>query len=559
MEINSSPTLTLTHGQVPEGTPRRSANFHPSVWGNYFLAYASVAMEPDVKTKQRIEQLKEKVREMIVASADKPSQKLSLIDAIQRLGVGYHFETEIETTLQHIYETYHEMANDEDLYTVALSFRVLRQQGHPVSCDVFNKFKNNEGKFQEYVKGDVRGLISLYEATHLRVHGEDILDEALDFTTTHLNSAVPNLNNAIAAQVVHALNQPIHKGLTRLEARHYILFYEQKDSHNKALLDFAKLDFNHLQKLHQKELSEITRWWKNLDFANKLPFARDRLVEGYFWILGVYFEPQYILARRIITKVFSVTSIIDDIYDVYGTLEELVLFTDAIQRWEKNALDQLPEYMKLCYQALLDVYNMIDEEMAKEGRSYRVNYAKSEMKNLVKAYFEEAKWYHEGYVPSMEEYMRVALATSGYKMLATTSLVGMGDLVTKEGFKWLSSDPLILEAASVICRLMDDMASHKHEQERGHVASAVECYMKQHGVAEEEVYVEFKQRVTNAWKDMNAECLHPTAVPMPLLARVLNLGRVINLVYMGEDGYTNSGKRLKQCVTSVLIDSVPIN
>ncbi|KAF7141749.1 hypothetical protein RHSIM_Rhsim06G0190500 [Rhododendron simsii] len=203
------------------------------------------------------------------------------------------------------------------------------------------------------------------------------------------------------------------------------------------------------------------RWWKILDFANKLPFARDRLVEGYFWVLGVYFEPQYILARKILTKVFYMTSIIDDIYDVYGTLEELVLFTDAIERWEKNALDQLPEYMKLCYQALLDVYDMIDEETAKEGKSYHVNYAKSEMKNLVKAYFEEAKWYHEGYVPSMEEYMRVALPTSGYKMVATTSLVGMGDLVTEEGFKWLSSDPLILEAASVICRLMDDMASHK--------------------------------------------------------------------------------------------------
>ncbi|KAI8552712.1 hypothetical protein RHMOL_Rhmol06G0288000 [Rhododendron molle] len=515
--------------------------------------------EPDVKTEQRIEQLKEKVKEMIVASANKSSQKLSLIDAIQRLGVGYHFETEIETTLQHIYDTYHEMANDQDLYTVALSFRVLRQQGHPVSYDVFNKFKDNKGKFQEYVKGDVRGLVSLYEATHLRVHGEDILDEALDFTTTHLNSAVPNLKNAIADQVVHALNQPIHKGLTRLEARHYILFYEQEDSHNKTLLDFAKLDFNRLQKLHQKELSEITRWWKNLDFARKLPFARDRVVECYFWILGVYFEPQYFLARRILTKVIALTSIIDDIYDVYGTLEELVLFTDAIERWENSALNQLPEYMKLCYQALLDVYNMIDEEMAKEGRSYRVNYAKSAMNKLVRAYFEEAKWCHEGYVPSIEEYMRVALVTGAYKMLATTSLVGMGDLVTEEGFKWVSSDPLILEAASVICRLMDDMVGHKHEQERGHVASAVECYMKQHGVAEEEVYVEFKQRITNAWKDMNAECLRPTAVPMPLLARVLNLARVINLIYTGEDGYTNSGKRLKQCITSVLIDSVPNN
>ena len=77
----------------------------------------------------------------------------------------------------------------------------------------------------------------------------------------------------------------------------------------------------------------ISRWWKDLNVAEKLPFARDRMVECYFWILGVYFEPQYFLARRILTKVISLTSVIDDTYDVYGTIEELILFTDAIQRF----------------------------------------------------------------------------------------------------------------------------------------------------------------------------------------------------------------------------------
>ncbi|THG00894.1 hypothetical protein TEA_026263 [Camellia sinensis var. sinensis] len=109
-----------------------------------------------------------------------------------------------------------------------------------------------------------------------------------------------------------------------------------------------------------------------------------------------------------LTKVIALTSIIDDIYDVYGTLEELALFANAIERfkpihslmnfafdlievskslqlfiiylyfkWEINAIDQLLEYMKPRYQALLDVYNMIDEEMARKGRSYRIHYAKS--------------------------------------------------------------------------------------------------------------------------------------------------------------------------------------
>ncbi|KAL7233712.1 hypothetical protein ACSBR1_017346 [Camellia fascicularis] len=497
---------------------------------------------------------------MLVAANDHPSQKLNFIDAVQRLGVSYHFESEIETALQHIYETdydHHDDKANDDLYTVALLFRLLRQQGYPISCDVFNKFKDDNGKIRESLTGDVRGMLSLYEAAHLRVRGEDILDEALSFTITHLESAVPNLSNLVQEQVIHALNQPIHKGLKRLEATRYFFFYEQDDSHNKVLLNFAKLDFNLLQKMHQWELSEITRWWKELDFAKKMPFARDRIVECYFWILGVYFEPQYLLARRMLTKVIALTSIIDDIYDVYGTLEELVLFTDAIERWEISAIDQLPEYMKPCYQALLDVYNVIDKEMARKGRSYRIDYAKSAMKNLVRAYFEEAKWFHQGYVPSMEEYMRVALVTGAYTMLATTSLVGMGEVVSKEAFDWVSSDPLIVQASSVVCRLMDDMVSHKFEQKRGHVVSAVECYMKQYGASEEEVLVEFQKRVTNTWKDINQECLCPTAAPMPLLLRVVNLARVINVLYKDEDGYTHSGTKLKAFVTLVLSDSMP--
>ena len=96
-----------------------------------------------------------------------------------------------------------------------------------MSCkaDLFNNFKDNEGNFKESLSSDVRGMLSLYEATHFRVHGEDILDEALAFTTTHLQSATKHSSNPLAEQVVHALKQPIRKGLPRLEARHYFSVY----------------------------------------------------------------------------------------------------------------------------------------------------------------------------------------------------------------------------------------------------------------------------------------------------------------------------------------------
>ncbi|XP_057947853.1 probable sesquiterpene synthase [Malania oleifera] len=543
---------------------RRTANFHPSVWGDRFINYTCEDESIQAQKQGRIEELKEEVRRELAAAAGEISQQLHLIDAIQRLGVAYHFQIDIEEALKQAFEKYNSTEYDEsnydgdDLYDAALWFRLLRQEGYNVSYGVFNKFKNDLGNFKESLFSDAKGLLGFYEATHLRVHGDDILDEALEFTTAHLRSIVSQLNYPVADQVAHALKQPLHKGLPRLEARRYFSIYQADASHNKALLELAKLDFNLLQSLHKKELSSITKWWKELDFATKLPFARDRVVEGYFWIVGVYFEPKYMLARRTLTKVIAITSILDDIYDVYGTIEELKIFTEAIERWDISCMDQLPDYMKLCYQALLDVFNEIEEDMAKEGSLFRMYFAKEAMKILVKGYFDEAKWFHEKYVPTFDEYMRVALVTSGYTMLTTISYLGMGEIATKEAFDWLFNHPLIIKASESIGRLMDDMTSHQFEQERGHVASGIECYMNQYGVSEQEAQDEFAKQVINAWKDINQECLRPTAVPMPLLVRILNFTRVIDVIYKGEDGYTHVGKAMKTNIALLLIDHVDI-
>ena len=76
------------------------------------------------------------------------------------------------------------------------------------------------------------------------------------------------------------------------------------------------------------------RWWKEVDFERKLPFGRDRIVELYFWTMAVYFEPHYSAARIIVSKIIAVGTVMDDIYDAFGTFEELEIFTEAIRRFE---------------------------------------------------------------------------------------------------------------------------------------------------------------------------------------------------------------------------------
>ncbi|XP_048133553.1 (-)-germacrene D synthase-like isoform X5 [Rhodamnia argentea] len=500
---SSSPVQKTSH--VAE---RRSANFHPSVWGDYFLKYASDSnpMSSDAKAKDRIERLKGEVRKMLTDAMAKPSQKLNLIDQIQRLGIAYHFETEIDKQLEQIHRSYFEFhcGDNNDLHTIALLFRLLRQQGYTISS----------GK----------------------------------------------ANPSLKKQVSHALNQPIHKGIPRLEAKHYIPLYQEEPSHNEVLLSLAKLDFNLLQVQHQKELGKLTRWWTDLDVERKFPFARDRLVEMYLWMSGVYFEPNYEAAREILIKVVCILSIIDDIYDVYGTLEELELFTKAIERWDIDAKDGLPEYMQACHKTVLDLYDEIGYELARKGRSYRLFYAKEAMKRQVRAYFTEAKWFHQSHIPMMEEYMPIALATSAMEFVLVTLLLGMGDIVTEDAFDWLlHGDSKIVKAVKVVGRLIDDIAGHKFEQERGHAATSVECFMKQHGVTEEKAKEELRKQVADAWNDINEGLRLPTIVPRPLLVRFLNFTRAMHVVYKDEkDLYTHAETKFKEHATSLYVNPLPM-
>ncbi|KAL6146196.1 hypothetical protein ACLB2K_056879 [Fragaria x ananassa] len=559
-QVLASPAQTLN---AAFDVKPRPANYAPCIWGDHFLSYSS--MELDVKVEQHVQELKEEVKRMLMVVVNEPaSHMLDMVDNIQRLGLSYHFENEIDTILKHAHDHFYgnkDFGKDGDLYTTALHFRLLRQQGYNVSCDVFNKFKESNGTFKEYLTSDVVGLLSLYEATHLRVHGEDILEEALIFTTTHLESAAPRLSSPLSKQVTHALYQPLWKGFSRVEARHYMSVYEDYDSHNKTLLTLAKLDFNLMQKVHQKELSDMTRWWKDLDFANKLPFARDRIVETYFWALATIFEPEYHFARTMVCKYGALTTVQDDVYDVYGSYQELELYTDAIERWDISAIDdQLPQCLKDCYKGLLDSYSAYEEKLAKEGNLYRLDYAKEAIKIQLRGYFQEAKWLNEKYTPTMDEYIPNGLNSSFYPM-AITSFVGMGGLVTKDTMDWVLNDPKIVKATALTGRLLNDMAGHKFEQDIEQGASSVECYMNQYGVTEEEAKIELTKQKDAAWKDINQEWLDlhsSNSIPKPLLQIILNLARSGEVLYKNEDLYTNAEAGLKGFIVSLLIEPVPV-
>lgn len=67
--------------------------------------------------------------------------------------------------------------------------------------------------------------------------------------------------------------------------------------------------------------------------------------------------------RTELTKAISFIYIIDDIYDVYGTIKELTLFTEAVNRWDYANTKDLPDYMTMCLKALYDTTNDISSKI----------------------------------------------------------------------------------------------------------------------------------------------------------------------------------------------------
>ncbi|KAI9177382.1 hypothetical protein LWI28_014491 [Acer negundo] len=356
--------------QISDHQSRRSANYQPSLWSYDFLQSLQIGYADD-RYKNRAEKLEEEVRCMINNEDAEMLSILELIDDIQRLGLGHRFNKDIKRAFDRIVslDNGHEfdVKAEEKLHVTALRFRLLRQHGYRISQDVFEAFMDDEGKFKKYVESDVKGILSLYEASFLAFEGENIMDEALTFSRTHLNEVK---SMALSELVSHALELPLHRRMVRLEARWYIEAGSERKHVNGLLLELAKLDFNVVQSQLQSDLKDMSRWWTEIDLARKLNFARDRLMECFFWTVGMVPNPQFNQCHQKLTKVAAFITTIDDIYDVYATLDELECFTNAVQRWDLKAVDDLPDYMKLCFMAL---YNTVNEMAYDSLKQYGEN------------------------------------------------------------------------------------------------------------------------------------------------------------------------------------------
>ncbi|KAF1882158.1 hypothetical protein Lal_00038802 [Lupinus albus] len=424
------------------------------------------------------------------------------------------------------------------------------------STEVFDKFIDKKGSFNQRLCGNMKGIRDLYEASHLSIAGEDILDEAEQFSKQVLKERLLGnwFDNHEAKLVRNTLQHPSHKSMAMFTRRE--LFGDFHSMNNEWLgsfKDFAKNDFSLQKHIHQQEILQISRWWTDLGLGNELKYARNQPLKWYMWSLACLTDPTLSKERVELTKSISFIYIIDDTFDVYGTsLHELTMFTDVVSRWDIAASEQLPDCMKICFKAL---YNLNNEISTKIYRKHGFNPTRSLHKaweSLCKAFLVEAEWFASDNIPSGEEYLRNGIISSGVHIVLVHIFFLLGQRLTQQNVDIIDGSPTIISSSAKILRLWDDLGTAKDENQEGNDGSYMDCLLMEHqDMSLKRAREQVMSMISDTWKNLNQDSLFENTFPITFNKACLNLARTVPLMY----SYDNK-HYIEDHINSLIYDTV---
>ncbi|PHT90616.1 hypothetical protein T459_05729 [Capsicum annuum] len=258
------------------------------------------------------------------------------------------------------------------------------------------------------------------------------------------------------------------------------------------LLQLAKLNFNIIQDTHQNDLKDVIRWWRNLCIVEDLDFTRDRIVESFFFAAGIASEAQHGSMRKWLTKVIQLILIIDDVYDIYGSLTEVQQFTRAIENGSTSA--------KPCW------------------------------------------WKQHGTIKVIYQHLKSILIMGGLlpqcQLLSFHVIFGLTNYkTTNETLDLCKNCQEIIYHTSVIIRLCNDQGTSTAELERGDVASSIICYMQEENVSEDVAREHIESIILNSWKKINYHFNTLSTSHQKIVKHVINEARMAHVMYHSGDGF----------------------
>nr|QTW97448.1 KSL2 [Artemisia annua] len=493
--------------------------------------------------------------------------RLSIVDTLERLGIARHFRVEIQNVLDETYKCW--LQRDEqiftDIVTCALAFRVLRINGYEVSSDSLNEIITEPFR-------DVYTALEVYRASQTIYKEESAFEEqslrSADFLKWKISLASNQLSKYIHKEVESALKFPFYATLERIYTRRNIEHYDVGNTRtlkttyrssnfsNKDYLTLAVDDYNTCQSIYREELKGLERWVVE-NKLDQLKFARQKTAYCYFSVAATLSSPELSDARISWAKSSILTTVIDDFFDVGGSMDELANLIQCVQKWDVNVdTDCCSEEVRVVFLALKDAVCWIGDTAFKwQGRDV-TRHVIDLWLDLMNSMMREAIWTRDACVPTINEYMENAYVSFALGPIVIPVLYFIGPKLSEEVVQ-SSEYQYLFKLMSTQGRLLNDIQGFKREFKEGKLnAVTLQMSHEKSGIVNDEVVKEMKILVKNQRRELMQLVLEAkgSIVPRACKDAFWNMCNVLNLFYSTDDGFT--GNAILDIVKGVIYEPV---
>ncbi|KAM0037109.1 putative ent-kaurene synthase [Helianthus debilis subsp. tardiflorus] len=487
--------------------------------------------------------------------------RLYMVDQLERLGISRHFMVEIRAVLDQAYSYW--MQKDEKIFmnagTCALAFRLLRENGYQISSEPLAKIIK-EGSYMsphEEPFEDTHAAFQAYLASQIIYQDELLFGElnllSADFLKREI-STVPNmLSKHLYKQVEHAFKFPFNASLERVSTRRNIQNYNVDDTRtlkttycssnfgNEDYIRLAVEDFNSRQSINRAEFKDLERWV----VETKLDKINSRQKMGYCYFSGasILSSPELSDARITWAKASFLVIILDDFFDVEGSVDELENLIQCVEKWNVNAnTDCCSEEVKIMFLAIKDVVSWIGDAAYKWQERDVTSHVIQCWLKLLYSFLKEAKWARYSVVPTMNEYIENGLVSFTLGTFVLSSLYFIGPKLSDDVVQ-SSEYHNLYELMSTHGRLINDIRTFKRELKDGKL-NAVTLHKNygKSGIKEEDIVEEIKMMIDNLEKKLMQLVLETKENGVPKACKDVfwKMLCVDSFFYGKDDGFTRN-------------------
>ncbi|KAK4355062.1 hypothetical protein RND71_024033 [Anisodus tanguticus] len=489
--------------------------------------------------------------------------RLCMVDNLNKLGICRHFAEEIQNVLDETYRCW--LQGEEEIFTsattCAMAFRILRGHGYNVTSDTVAQFLE-----QEQCNGhlnDIYTMLDLYQALEMIIATDQPVPKKLNSSSLwslrqRLSGEFypPNrLTRQIHGQVDDVLKFPSHANIERVANRRNIEHYDVDNARvlktsycssnfgNRDFLTLAVEDFNFCQSIHRKELKQLERWviQNRLD---KLKFAREKSAYCYFSAAATIFQPELSDARMSWAKNGVLTTVIDDFFDVGGSMEELNNLIQLFKKWDVDvSTDCCSEKVCIIFSALHSTIREIGEKTFKWQARNVTRHITDIWLNLLTAMLREAEWARDMSVPTLDEYMANGYVSFALGPIVLPALYFVGPKLPDDVVQHPEYHSLF-KLMSTCGRLLNDIRSFVRESKEGKLNAVTLSIIHGNGSLSEEAAIEELSHLVEMQRRGLLKLIlqgEGSVVPRACKDLFWKMSKVLHQFYIKDDGFSSMG------------------